>query len=74
MQEVQYAGQVYYYSNGGKGTYPTPLCDTVLTDMNTEEGISNVSNRNVRNNFMPSGMLVDFNNMDETEEQARDLE
>lgn len=70
----QYAGQVYYYSNGGKGTYPTPLCDTVLTDMNTEEGISNVSNRNVRNNFMPSGMLVDFNNMDETEEQESSTE
>lgn len=70
----KYNGQIYYYSNEGDRTYPLPICDPVLTDMNTEEGISNVSNRNVRNNFMPSGMLVDFTNMDETEEQENSTE
>jgi hypothetical protein len=54
-----YKGMIFYYSRLGGLTYPTPIFDSVITDMNTEEGISNVSNRNARNNFMPAGMLVD---------------
>lgn len=54
-----YKGQVYYFSSAGDKTYPLPIFDSVLTDMNTEEGISNVNNRNARNNFLTSGMLID---------------
>ena len=64
-----YNGQIYYYSNMGPGSYPLPVFDAALTDMNTEEGTSNVSNRTVRHNFLPAGMLVDYSNVDETEEQ-----
>lgn len=54
-----YKGQVFYFSNEGEKVYPIPIYDAVLTDMNTEEGISNVSNRNARNNFLTAGMLID---------------
>ncbi|OJV40830.1 MAG: hypothetical protein BGO29_14775 [Bacteroidales bacterium 36-12] len=54
-----YKGQVYYFSSAGEKTYPLPIFDSVLTDMNTEEGISNVNNRNARNNFLTAGMLID---------------
>lgn len=54
----EYKGQVFYFSNAGERVYPTPIFDAVLTDMSTEEGISNVSNRNVRNNFLSAGMLI----------------
>lgn len=69
-----YKGQVYYYSNRGDKTYPLPIYDSRLTDMNTEEGISNISNRNARNNFLIAGALVDINNSDESEEQFLDTE
>lgn len=54
----EYKGQVFYFSNAGERVYPTPIFDAVLTDMSTEEGISNVSYRNVRNNFLSAGMLI----------------
>lgn len=54
-----YKGQVFYFSSYGVKTYPLPKYDSVLTDMNTEEGISNVNNRNARNNFLAAGMLID---------------
>lgn len=69
-----YKGQVYYYSNEGERTYPTPVLDTALTDMSSEEGISNVSNRSVRNGFLPAGMLIDYCNVDETEDQEGSTE
>lgn len=52
-----YKGQVLYISRAGRLRYPTPLYDTVLTDMSTDEGLSNVSNRNVRNNFLAGGII-----------------
>lgn len=55
-----YNGQLYYFTNNGSYSYPLPCYDASLTDMNTEEGISNITNRNARNNFLPSGMLVDI--------------
>jgi len=56
---ANYKGQILYFSNEGERVYPLPIYDAVLTDMNTEEGISNVSNRNARNNFMAAGMLIE---------------
>lgn len=73
-------GQVYYFSGDGVKTYPTSIADVVLTDMNTEEGISNVSNRNARNNFFPAGVFVNFvspsgeNSGDDSEEDKVNLE
>ena len=59
---ANYKGQILYYSNEGERVYPLPVFDAVLTDMNTEEGISNVSNRNARNNFLSAGMLINYSN------------
>lgn len=56
----KWKGQIYYFSGDGPKTYPTPIADVVLTDMNTEEGMANVANRNARNNFFPAGILVDY--------------
>lgn len=53
-----YSGQILYYSGDGNMTYPTPMCDPVVTEMSTEEGLGNVSYRNVRNNFLPAGILI----------------
>lgn len=73
-------GQIYYFSGDGAKTYPTPIADVVLTDMNTEEGMSNVSNRNARNNFFPAGMLIDYktpqgeDSGDEDQSEQADIE
>ncbi|MFR8224885.1 MAG: hypothetical protein ACLU9X_10515 [Alistipes shahii] len=53
-----YKGQILYISRAGRNAYPLPLVDVVLTDMSTDEGLSNVNNRNVRNNFLTAGMLI----------------
>jgi hypothetical protein len=64
-----YKGQLYYYTNNGAFSYPLPCYDAALTDMNTEEGISNITNRNARNNFLPSGMLIDICQQDQTSDE-----
>lgn len=69
-----YTGQIYYYSDAGEKSYPSPIYDPVLTDMSTEEGIANVKNRNARNNFLPAGMVIDKRNRSESREQESDLE
>lgn len=53
-----YSGQILWFSFDGKNRYPTPICDKVLTCMSTDEGLDNVKYRNVRNNFLPSGMWI----------------
>lgn len=52
-----YEGQVLYFSTAGVGRYPIPRADRVLTEMSTDEGLSNVKWRNVRNNFFPAAMV-----------------
>lgn len=37
--------------NGRENTYPVGKGDRVATEMSTDEGLSNVKYRNVRNNF-----------------------
>lgn len=54
----KYNGQVLYISRAGRNRYAEVSYDGVLTDMSTDEGIANVDMRNVRNNFMPAGMLI----------------
>ena len=53
-----YTGQVLYRTRAGKDTYCTPVADTVLPSMSGDEALSNVACRNVRNNFLPAGILV----------------
>lgn len=55
-----YKGQVYYFSKDGYMTYPLARYNAVLRDMSTDDGLSNVSHRNVRNNFLPAGMVSHF--------------
>lgn len=67
-----YKGQLLFWSNEGEGVYPTPLFEAVLTDMSSEEGLSNVTLRNVRNNFIPAGMLIDRDNQAENEQEDQE--
>ncbi|MCP3894830.1 MAG: hypothetical protein GY706_09410 [Bacteroides sp.] len=53
-----YKGQVLYVSGAGRNAYPRPKADRVVTEMSTDEGLSNVKYRNVRCNFLPAGMIV----------------
>lgn len=53
-----YRGQVYYYSREGYMRYPYAKFHAVLADLSTDEGLSSVMLRNVRNNFLPAGAFV----------------
>ena len=53
-----YKGQVFYYSHAGHMCYPYAKFHSILGDMSTDEGLSNIMNRNVRNNFLPAGAFV----------------
>lgn len=53
-----YKGQIFYYSNRGKQHYPISKADRVVTEMSTDEGLSNVRYRNARCNFMPSSLII----------------
>lgn len=64
-----YKGQILYYSRSGDKVYPTPIYEAVVTDMSVEEGLSNISYRNVRHNFLPAGILVDYDNTNNSEDQ-----
>lgn len=82
-----YKGQIFYYSREGHLTYPYAKFHAVLADMSTDEGLSNIMNRNVRNNFLPAGAFVrlksqgapiagddsDYTDAVEPEEYAEDL-
>lgn len=52
-----YKGQILWVSMAGKNTYPVGKGDRVATEMSTDEGLSNVKYRNVRNNFFPGAMV-----------------
>ena len=52
-----YKGQILWVSMAGKNTYPVGKGDRVATEMSTDEGLSNVKYRNVRNNFFPGAMI-----------------
>ena len=55
---AHYKGQILYVTNHGRNVYPTAPIDRILNEASTDEGISNVKNRNVKNNFLPAGMLI----------------
>ena len=64
-----YKGQILYFSNSGDKVYPMPIYEAALTDMSNEEGLSNITHRNVRSNFLPAGMIIDRNNPSNGEDQ-----
>lgn len=53
-----YKGQVLWVSGAGRNVYPISRADRVVTEMSTDEGLANVKYRNVRCNFLPSGMVI----------------
>lgn len=55
-----YKGQVLYISAAGHLRYPLAKFDSVLTDISTDEGLSNIMLRNARNNFLPAGIFVHY--------------
>ena len=64
-----YKGQILYFSGDGDRTYPSPVYDAVVTDMSSEEGLSNITYRNVRFGFLPAGMVIDYDNTNNSQEQ-----
>jgi hypothetical protein len=53
-----YQGQILWVSCDGKNTYPVPKYDCALAELSTDEGLGCVKQRNVRNNFLPAGMVI----------------
>ena len=54
----QYKGQVLWCSMAGRNEYPLPIYDAAVSDISTDEGLGNIKNRNARNNFLVSCMLI----------------
>lgn len=53
-----YKGQILYVSLFGRNVYPLTKYDDVLTEMVTDEGISDLKNRDVCSGFFPAGVFV----------------
>lgn len=68
-----YNGQILWCSMAGKNIYPTPIYDAVISDMSTEEGLGNIKNRNARNNFLVSAMLVTKKGAPKFDENGHDI-
>ena len=47
-----------WVSSAGRDRYPLPKYDRVLTDLSTDEGLSNIKFRNSRCNFLSSGFVI----------------
>lgn len=53
-----YKGQIMWVSMAGRDRYPVPKYDRVLTDLSTDEGLSNIKFRNVRCNFLSGAFVI----------------
>ena len=53
-----YNGQILWFSTAGADRYPLPKYDRVLTDLSTDEGLSNIKFRNARCNFLSSAFVI----------------
>lgn len=67
---THYKGQVLYVSKAGYLRYPLSSFNAVLTDMSTDEGVSNLMLRNARNNFLPAGAFVHLRSQEGPEEEG----
>lgn len=63
-----YMGQILWVSMAGRDRYPLPKYDRVLTELSTDEGLSNIKFRNARCNFLPSAIVVTRTSQALTEE------
>lgn len=70
-----YKGQILWVSMAGRDRYPLPKYDRVLTELSTDEGLSNIKFRNARCNFLPSAFVISkFSQaLNEADEKARQL-
>lgn len=64
-----YNGQLLYISNNGSYTYPSPIIDSIISDVATEDGVATIKYRNVKNNFLPSGIVTTIGSKAENDEQ-----
>lgn len=64
---TNYLGQIYYHSDDGFLIYPRAKCDSAITDISTDTGISNVMNRNTRSNFFSAGVVSYYSNLQDGE-------
>ena len=69
----RYNGQILWCSLAGKDIYPTPIYDAIISDMSTEEGLGNIKNRNARNNFLTSAMLITKKGVPKFDENGNDV-
>ncbi len=53
-----YKGQILWVSTAGRDRYPLPKYDRVLTELSTDEGLSNIKFRNARCNFLSSAFVI----------------
>ena len=53
-----YKGQIMWVSMAGRDRYPVPKYDRVLTDLSTDEGLSNIKFRNARCNFLSGAFVI----------------
>ena len=68
----KYRGQILWCSTAGKDIYPTPIYDSAITDISTDEGLGNIKYRNVRNNFLVACMLITRKRVPELDNESND--
>jgi hypothetical protein len=69
-----YHGQILWVSMDGRQTYPTPIYDAAVTEISTDEGLSNVKYRSVRSNLLVACMLLMRKGVPYTTESGREEE
>lgn len=62
---------LYYFNKNDDNTYPLPNYYASITDMSTEGGIINMSYRNARHNFFPSGIVCAVDKSSNTPEDFK---
>ena len=65
-----YKGQILWVSTAGRDRYPLPKYDRVLTDISTDEGLSNIKFRNARCNFLSSAFVISKTSQAMNEDEA----
>lgn len=70
----KYKGQILWCSLKGSYQYPIPIYDAIITDISTDEGLANIKNRNVRNNFLVSCMLIAKKGIPKVDENGKEIE
>jgi hypothetical protein len=65
-----YKGQILWVSTAGRDRYPLPKYDRVLTDLSTDEGLSNIKFRNARCNFLSSAFVISKKSQAMNEDEA----